>query len=183
MPHVLARLNGYGVQLVPYWPYRFERLDADLPKVLVVRVMHDGEDSTEIDPKNPVAVEGIVDVSTEPSPDGWRVETSTFSVPWPDGFHVSSPSDPADRMPYYLLGPDNASIFPQGILPNERIPAVEALAAAGQRITAQRTIDGTEVIELEYTHDGGPWWQSHWLIPWGETRTLTFTAQAPLDRM
>jgi hypothetical protein len=183
MAHVLARLTGYGVQLVPHWPYCFERREADARRVFVVRVMQDGEYGTDVDPENPIAVEGIVDVRTEPSPVGWRVETSTFSVPWPDGFHVSSPSDPTDRVPYYLLGPDDAAIFPQGIFPNKRVPTVEALVDAGQRITDQRTIDGIEVIELEYTHAGGDWWQCHWLIPWGETRTLVFTAQAPLDRV
>lgn len=183
MPHVLARLNGYGVQLVPYWPYRFERPDTAVPKVLVVRIMNDGEYATDIDPENPIAVEGIVDVRTEPSPHDWRVETSTFSVPWPDGFHVSSPSNPTDRVPYYLLGPDDAAIFPRGIIPNERLPAVEALVAAGQRITDHRKIDSIEVIQLAYVHDGSPWWQSHWLVPWGEVRTLMFTAQAPLEHM
>ena len=179
MSHVLARLNGYGVQLVPYWPYRFERTGTDVPTVRAVHVTQDGERSADIDPGNPSSVDGVVDVGTEPSPDGWRVETSTFSVPWPGGFHVGSPTGAADPTPYYLLGPDDVAIFPQGVVPNERVPRSSALAVAGQRVTDQRSIGGIEVIELRYEHDGGAWWQNHCLIPWGATATLVFTAQAP----
>ena len=32
----MARLNGYGVQLVPYWPYRFVRPDGADPHVAQV---------------------------------------------------------------------------------------------------------------------------------------------------
>jgi hypothetical protein len=51
-------LNGYGVQLVPYWPYRFERLDSGASaRVRIVRVTSDGEYDAHIDPADPVAVQ------------------------------------------------------------------------------------------------------------------------------
>ena len=182
MSHVLARLNGYGVQLVPYWPYRFVRRAGDDSKaVRVVRLAPDGDVSAWIAADRPQGVDGVVDVTTEPSPDGWRIETSVFSVPWPDGFDVASPTDASDRTSFYLEGADGATIFPQGPVVNDRLPAPEALVEEGQRIISRDVVDDIQVVELAYEHDGERWWQSHWMIPWTPGRTLIFTAQAPAD--
>lgn len=43
-------------------------------------------------------------------------------------------------------------------------PAADSLAAAGQRSTAQPTIDGIEAVDPEYAHGGG-WWHGRRLIP------------------
>jgi hypothetical protein len=178
--HVLARLNGYGIQLVPYWPYRFIRSAGDDPRaVSVVRATPDGGVTVRVDAHRPKTVDGVVDVATEPSPDGWRVETSVFTAPWPDGFDMASPTDASDRVSFYLHGADGAMIFPQGPLLNERLPEPEALTAEGQRIINQDIVDDIRVVELTYEHEGEGWWQSYWMIPWTPGRTLIFTAQAP----
>jgi hypothetical protein len=180
MSHVLARLNGYGVQLIPYWPYRFVRSAGDDPKsVCVVRTTPDGDVTARVDARRPQTVDGVVDVATEPSPDGWRVETSVFSVPWPDGFEVASPTDASDRVNFYLHSAEGAMIYPQGPVLNDRLPASEALAVEGQRIVGRDVIDDIQVVELAYEHEGERWWQGHWMIPWTSARTLIFTAQAP----
>ena len=181
MSHVLARLNGYGVQLIPYWPYRIVRRAGDDPKaVCVVRLTPDGDVSAWVTPHSPQSVKGVVDVATEPSPDGWRIETSVFSVPWPDGFDLASPTHPSDRISFYLEGADEARIFPQGPVPDDRLPAPEALAAEGQRIVNRDFVDDIQVVELAYEHEGADWWQVHWMVPWTPGRTLIFTAQAPV---
>jgi hypothetical protein len=180
MGHVFARLNGYGLQLIPYWPYRFLRPAEDDPKVVrVVRRTPEGDRTARVAVDNPRSVNGVVDVATEPSPQGWRIETSVFSVPWPDGFDVASPTDESDRVSFYLEGADDATIFPQGPVLNERLPAPEALAGQGQTIVNREVVDDIQVVELAYEYDGEPWWQSHWMIPWTPERTLVFTAQAP----
>jgi hypothetical protein len=180
MSHVLARLNGYGVQLVPYWPYRFVRPAGDDPKVVcVVRRMPDGDRTAHVAVDSPHSVNGVVDIATEPSPEGWRIETSVFSVPWPDGFDVASPIDASDRVSFYLERADGATIFPQGPVLNDRLLAPEALAAEGQRIVSRDVVDDIQVVELAYEHEGERWWQSHWMIPWTPGRTLIFTAQTP----
>lgn len=178
--HVAARLNGYGVQLVPYWPYRFERvLDTEPRMVAVVRLTPDGDKASVVDARAATSVDGIVDVTTEPSPDGWRVETSLYSIPWPEGFHVASPTSTSDRISFYLQGADGSAIFPQGPTSNERLPAPDMWAADGQTIVGEVTTDDAHIVELAYERDGQPWWQSHWLVPWGSGRTLVFTAQSP----
>jgi hypothetical protein len=178
--HVLARLNGYGVQLVPHWPYRFVRpVEDDPATVCVVRTTPDGDRTATISAENPHSVDGVVDVTTEPSPDGWRIETTRFSVPWPDGFDVTSPTDGSDRTYFYLTRADDAKIFPQGPVRTDRLPAPEAWAADGQRIASRDVVDGIEIIELAYEIDGAGWWQSHWVVPWTAGRSLIFTAQAP----
>jgi hypothetical protein len=180
MGHVLARLNGYGVQLVPYWPYRFVRPPASDPAVVrVVRVTPDGDRTAEVTARDPRSVDGVVDVTTEPSPDGWRIETSVFSVPWPDGFDVHSPIDESDRKDFYLVRGDDAAIFPQGPVRTERLPAQNGWAAEGQRIVSRSAVDDIEVVELAYNLEGDSWWQSHWIVPWRPDRALIFTAQAP----
>ena len=83
-------------------------------------------------------------------------------------------------MPYDLVGPDDSLIFPNGLVPKERFSNAQALLAEGQRIIDQRVVDGIRVVELEYTNAGEPWWQSHWLVSWGDSRLLLITAQAPL---
>jgi hypothetical protein len=178
--HVLARLNGYGIQLVPHWPYRFEHVADVRPEtVAVVRLTPEGEVRAVIDARRPTTVDCVVDVTREPSPDGWRVETSLYSIPWPEGFHVASPTDPDDHINFYLEGVDGSAIFPQGPTRTERLPTGVGWAADGQRIINETTTDDAYVIELEYEHEGRPWWQSHWLVPWGAQRTLVFSAQCP----
>ena len=180
MGHVFAHLIGYGVQLLPYWPYRFVRpVEDDPTTVCVVRLTPDGERSAQINVQDPSSVEGIVDVTVEPSPDGWRVETTLFSIPWPEGFDVDSPTAEGDRKPFYLLRDDGAAIFPQGPELNERIPPPGGWAAAGQTIVSRGTSDDIEIIELAYELDGESWWQCHWVIPWSTSRMLVFSAQAP----
>lgn len=142
-----------------------------------------GEVTAVVDVRSPESVDGVVDVTTEPSRDGWRIETSVFSVPWPDEFDIESPSDPSDRVRFYLLGDDGAAIFPQGPVPSERLPTPETLVAPGQRIVKQEIVDDIQVLEVAYEHDNEAWWQSHWMIPWTPGRTLVFTAQAPDRRI
>ncbi|OKI69651.1 hypothetical protein A6A27_21410 [Micromonospora sp. CB01531] len=172
---MFVRLAGHGVRLVPYWPYRFAV--GPVPATVEVTVFEPAGGRRAVVGPDAVSVPGVVDV--DPGPQGdWRLEIGPFSLCWPQGFVVESPSDSADRTPCYLLGPDEAMIFPQGPVPLERLAAPDALVAPGQRIVDRRVLDDDiEVVELAYAHDGAPWRQAHWLIPVGAQRALVLTGQ------
>jgi hypothetical protein len=170
MSHVFVRLSGNGLRLVPYWPYRFSR-DGQAVKVAcwaapdVKEVTVDG-----------ASVEGIVDVGKGPEGD-WRIETTAFSCAWPQDFTIEAPTDPGDTIRFYLFGPGEELIYPQGPTSTSRKPA--EWAAPGQRFTSVSDVNGIQVVALSYRHNGVPWRQSHWLIPWANGRTLVITAQSP----
>lgn len=164
-------MSGNGLRLLPYWPYRFARSGSAVkvacwaaPGVKEIVVLGS-------------SVDGVVDI--EDGPDGeWRIETTAFSCDWPQGFTVESPTDPGDATKFYLFGPGQEMIFPQG--PAERVPEPRGWAAPGQTVKAVYAVDpGIQVVELKYKHGGAPWWQSHLLVPFRSGRTLVITAQAP----
>lgn len=122
-----------------------------------------------------------MDVAAGPDHPCWWIETSVYRIPWPESFTVESPQDEADGTPFYLHGPGQATIFPQGPVPKERLAHPDALIAAGQTVLDRRTEgNGSDVIELSYPHDGEPWWQGHWTIPYPADQLLIITAQALL---
>jgi hypothetical protein len=178
MGHVFVRLNGYGLRLVPYWPYRFARVVGGVA-VEVTRWTADGPRVAVIHPDAARPVAEVVDVGEASGDGNWVIETSVFTVGWPDGFAIESSQDPTDRTAFYLVGPDEAMIFPQGPVRAERLANVEALVAAGQRVHDRRRVGGIDVVELAYDHEDRPWWQGHWMVPHGEQRVLLVTAQAP----
>jgi hypothetical protein len=96
-------------------------------------------------------------------------------MPWPDGYSLESSTNPRDRTAFYLHGDAGQLIFPQG---PAKVAGPEALVAPGQTVLRRWSAAGAEVVELGYQHDGEPWWQAHFLMPFGEDRTLVLTAQS-----
>jgi hypothetical protein len=167
--------------LIPHWPYMFERQDADSDAVRITRWTAAGPAQMVIQPGQLTDGRDVVDVAAGPDHPGWWVETSIFRLPWPASFTVDSPQDEADGTPFYLHGPGQATIFPQGPVPKERLAHPDALIAAEQTVLDRRTAhDGSDVIELSYQHDEEPWWQGHWTIPYSADQLLVITAQALL---
>lgn len=165
--------------LVPYWPYMFERDGAGSDAVRVTRWSATGPEQVVV--TTDLAPDGgwVVDIDAGPDHRHWLIETSDFTVRWPVGFTLESGNDPGDRTLFYLLGPAEEAVFPQGPVPRERA-APDALAAPGQTVVDRR-VDGhgAGVTELSYQHAGGPWWQAYWTLPWDTQRFLVVTAQAP----
>ncbi|MFI7430775.1 hypothetical protein ACIBPB_27650 [Micromonospora sp. NPDC049836] len=171
MGHVLARLAGHGMVLVPYWPYTFERSDAAADAVVVTNWRADGPAKALVDPADARSAPGIVDVAPGPDHPFWAIETSSFRVAWPSGFGVESTVDP-----YCLVGEHDASIFVQGPV---HIADPDVLIASGQTVVARRTMSrDVQVIELAYEHEGEPWRQAVYLYPRKDDRVLVFTAQS-----
>ncbi|GAA4719687.1 hypothetical protein [Phytohabitans rumicis] len=179
MGHVFARLAGYGVVLMPHWPYALERPQDGSDAVRVTRWTADGPRQAMIRPGQSVAGGDAVGVEAGPEHDYWLVETSIFGVRWPAGFTVESSQDPDDHTPFYLRGPGEATIYPQGPVPSQRLADPGALVGPGQKVLDRRAANGgATVLELAYEHDGEPWWQGHWTVRFGEDRLLVITAQA-----
>lgn len=180
MGHVFARLAGHGMILLPHWPYVFERADGDA--VRVTRATPDGPAQVVITPGAAADGGDVVEVTEGPDHPYWVIETSLGVVPWPSGFSLDSPDDSEDHTPFYLFGPDQVTIFPQGPVPAETLADPEALVADDQTVLDRRTNpDGTSVIELAYRHEDHDWWQAHWSVPVSGDRILVYTAQAPAE--
>ncbi|MGA5305734.1 hypothetical protein ACPCHT_37970 [Nucisporomicrobium flavum] len=180
MGHVLARLTGFGMVLLPHWPYAFERERDGSDAVRVTRWTAAGVEQAVIEPSRHPGGGDVVDVADGPDTPFWRVETSVFRVRWPLGLTLESPQDASDGTPFYLQGPGQATIFPQGPVARARLADPDALVAPGQRVLRRHTDDvGVTVVELGYEHDGEPWWQAHWTIPYGDDQYLVMTAQSP----
>ncbi|MGX6604931.1 hypothetical protein ACWKSP_22790 [Micromonosporaceae bacterium Da 78-11] len=180
MGHVLARLTGYGMRLVPHWPYRFERHPSEPGTVRVARAAQGGPRTTLVRPGTPAGDSDVVDVTDGPAHQEWLIETSAATMRWPDGFTLESPLEARDRTPFYLLGPDEAAIWPQGPMPADKLAEPDALITEDQTVTARRELGrGITAVELSYEYDGRTWWQAHWLIPYGDDEMLVLTGQAP----
>ena len=180
MGHVFIRLSGFGVRLLPYWPYEFERDGEQGDRVRVTHWNEAGRVRATVDSRQPQSTEGIVDVSSGPEHQYWRVETTRYAFTWPDGFIVGVSANADDPKPFYLYGPDEAQIFPQGPLPTEKLPDGASWTGPGQELVAQYHVDDIEVFELDYEHDASPWWQTHWAFPVGSGKSLVMTGQTPV---
>ncbi|MFI0349498.1 hypothetical protein [Actinomadura sp. 9N407] len=178
----MARLSGFGLTLVPVWPYGFQRVEG---RPDAVTVSHFGKDparavTVSADQKSFVlkdaeSPEEVVDVLEGPDERVWRIETGPFTVRWPERFEISS--QPAgDSTPFYLHGAKGALIYPQGPLHPAEVPA--DFTAPGQTVVHKESGSSVETIELTYRHDGAEWFQSHHLVPLGR-RVLIITAQCP----
>jgi hypothetical protein len=179
--HVFARLVGYGMVLVPHWPYLFERHADGGDVVRVTRWVDDAHEHALIAPDRPVEPSTTVDVENGPDHRYWLIETSVCRLAWPAGFTLESPHDADDSTPFYLHGAGGATIFPQGPALKAQLAGPDALVGPGQRVLDRRTEAGAAVVEVSYEHDGEPWWQGHWTVPYGSDRLLVITAQAPAE--
>jgi hypothetical protein len=166
--HVFARLSGFGLTLVPIWPYRFHR-DGD--SVTVTHFANAGERTVTITPgtANPIGsaqgpAEEVVDVKLGPPTDSWRIETSRYSVEWPAEFEIDSPSADDTSSLFALFGPDEALIQLAGPYPKERIRPFREYAAKGQTIVAHVRQPQYDLLRLDYLHGGVEWRQSYHFV-------------------
>ena len=171
--HVLARLHGFGVVVVPKAPYRIGRVP-DAPDTRL-RIAH-GDRSEAIDVADGPAVTDLADVTAgDPAP-RWRIETSLTSCAWPLGFDLAS--DPDGLSPFLLLGPEDAMVWLAGPLAREKTQPIEKLVAEGQRVRAVAHSGDCERIDVDYEVEGEGWWQRRYVVPWTDTETIVVTGQA-----
>jgi hypothetical protein len=188
MGHVFARLTGFGLTLVPIWPYNFKRSPHTPDSVTVshwagesaqIATVTGTGDAPAVVLTDVETVGQVVDVLQGPNERVWRIETSPYSVKWPEGFEIDSPPAGDSSSPFHLWGPDNSLIYLQGPLNRDRIPPLTELAGPGQTILAQQRDSAFDAVDLAYQHDGADWRQSHHLVPFTDDRVLIITAQTP----
>lgn len=172
--HVLARLQGFGVLVLSKAPYRIGRVP-DAPETRL-RIAH-GERSEEVDVSEPrEGLTELADVTRGDSAERWRIETTVLTCAWPAGFDLAS--DPEERSPFLLLGPNDAMVWLSGPVDREQTQPIESLAVSGQTIRAVAQSDDRERIDVDYTIDGDRWWQRRYVVPWTETQDVVVTGQA-----
>ncbi|MFG2693429.1 hypothetical protein [Kitasatospora sp. NPDC048407] len=174
--------------LTPIWPYTFERPDHAPGTVRVTRwegqtahtaVVTGPAAQPTIELANARSVTEVVEVLAGPDEHLWRIETSPFSVEWPEGFSIDSPPAGDTSMPFCLFGPADALIYLQGPRSLDRIPPLTQFVAPGQTLVDHRTEAAFEAVELAYQHEGTASRQWHHLVALTDTLGLVVTAQSP----
>lgn len=181
--HVYARVSGFGWTLLPEAPFRFERVPHQTRLVLV-------EHSSQVGPKRAMLdftadvptiklgeeterLEDVLELLEGPDSDHWRIETTVYSIRWPDGFAVCSSAEPPG---FDLAGPNGTLISLQGPFDIERLPLLVDMAGPGQSIHQL----GSTWVELNYLQDRQPWRQTHRLIEFG-TDVVVVSSQSPVE--
>jgi hypothetical protein len=186
--HVLARLTGFGLTLIPISPYTFQRSNYTPGTVNVTRwkgptahtaTVTGPADAPSINLTGAQTVDEVVDILSGPTEPLWRIETSPYLVEWPEGFTIDSPPANDATSPFYLRGPEDALIYIQGPYPSDRIPPLNDTAAPGQQVTDHQHGPDFEVVELTYQHEGADWHQSHHLVPLNDALAVIVTTQSP----
>ncbi|MFC0548893.1 hypothetical protein [Kutzneria chonburiensis] len=184
MGHVFARLTGFGMTLIPIWPYTFDRVEHRPGSVKVTRWAGDTAHTAVVTGPADVELTGaespgeVVEVLTGPAGSVWRIETSPFTIDWPEGFSIDSPPADDNSSPFLLFGPAGSAIYLQGPYRRDRIPPLTQLAGPGQTLVDQQSAAAFDAVELEYEQGGNTWRQTHHLVDLGDER-LVITAQTP----
>ena len=196
--HVFAWVAGFGWTLMPYAPFRFERISEQLRSIrvehtsplctrrVVIVVSEDGqtvrsEPAHQDGPRLAVVelIEGAAYSNWDHAAafDHWRVETSVLSVRWPEGFAVRSVAHAPPG--FELVGPAGALIWVQGPFATGSLPPLEEMVAPGQTIERTHSAAGGPLIELRYLHDGTVWHMFHCVVTRIAGADCVVTGQTP----
>ena len=169
--HVFVRLNGYGATMLPHGPFRISRA-SDHDSLLMIRVVS-RERSVDFGSGVPQSIPTIADIAGDGMRGFWHLETSVFIAPWPDGFTLVSSDNTSSAGGFDLIGPGDSLLYVQGPFVRDRITALEALAAPGERVIA----NGERWIRFAYERDDEQWQHAYFVVPVGE-HVLLVTGQA-----
>lgn len=179
--HVYARLSGFGWTVLPLAPFRFERVPHQPKVILVEHQSAEGPRRAKLDferglPAVKLAdgtdrLEDILELLEGPDVDHWKIETSVYSVRWPEGFVIRSTAEPPG---FDLAGPSGTLIFLQGPFDRQNLPPLAEMVGPEQSIYRL----GTNWIELAYEYEGEHWRQTHRVVDYGSDAVVV-TSQAP----
>jgi hypothetical protein len=183
--HVFARLSGFGWTLLPLAPFRFEQVPGRPWSVVATHQKPDGlkravltfggKNLPDVElGEGTASLEEVLDLCEGPDRDHWRVETTVFTIHWPQGFALESSADPGPPG-FYLHGPDATLLYVQRAFPRGRVPAPAAMAGPGQAVRRH----GNTWVELEYLHEGTAWRQTHWVVDLLRDHACVVSVQAP----
>lgn len=196
--HVFAWVAGFGRTLMPYAPFRFERIEGRPRSIMVehsgpagikqvvVAVSDDGRSVRVERARGTGETNEVVDViegaafphwDHGAAHDHWRIESTVLSVGWPLGFAVRSVADAPPA--FELVGPDESLIWVQGPLPVDRLPPLDQMEGPGQTTVGIEQTAGGSLVELRYQHDGAPWRMFHCIVDRYASAACVVTAQTP----
>lgn len=187
MPHVYARLAGFGHRIVPIAPFSIARMDGDAALRVATTNAEGRETAAMIDvaPTLRIRLQGasrrvtdVCDLLEGPADPQWRVETSLWDCTWPGGFGIVSPEE-GGAIPFYLLGPADTAIFVQGPVDPGRFPTPDLLVAEGQTLRTAGAAPRGLRVEVEYELNGGRWSQQVETVLLAPGKLLVVTAQSP----
>jgi hypothetical protein len=114
-----------------------------------------------------------------PDTEAWKVETSLFRCPWPEGLVLASAEAGAPG-PFEFLGPRDAVLFFAGPFKREELPPVAELVGEGQRVLGTGALGEAPYVDVAYSVEGEDWRQRHVLLALSSdgAQVLVLTAQA-----
>jgi hypothetical protein len=185
--HTYTWVSGFGLEIVPFSPYRSGR-DVAGPNTLDVsyfvpegelfaRIIADGTGAytSKIERTTP-SLYDVLEIIASANPSDWRVETSAFWCGWPPGFDLLSTKFPAQSTIVDLEGESGDRIYIQ--------TSADALSLNGMIAPGQRKVgidEAEQAIDLEYIYDRRRWIQRHALLPL-PTGSMVVSGQAVIGR-
>lgn len=168
-----ARLAGYGALVLPRAGYQLERVEGAESSLRVIY----GAERGALDVRAAdAATSTLAGVLPGPATRAWSIIADTYTCAWPQGFVLAD--DPDGLSAFLLAGAHDALVWVSGPMPSERALPIETLADEGQNIRAVADEGENARIDLDYVHEGEPWWQRRYVLRWGADDVLVLTAQA-----
>lgn len=196
--HVFAWLAGFGQCVIPWAPFRIERLPGNPRGVICSRSGVWTTTRLEIElsatggtPRLrasgwPWLRQRVAEVLPgrarghlpPPPTDGWQIQCELFVVPWPEGFALrSTESFPP---PFDLEGPGESCLWVQGPVTGGELPPLAEMKTDEQRFVAEHPGERGAIAEFEYEHEGIPHCMFQGVIPYVDTQVLVVTGQCPV---
>lgn len=193
--HVFAWLAGYGHSVIPWAPYRIERVPGNDRGVICARAGVWGDSRVLVEvperggpptvrrlewslfPKRIAEVlAGRARPHLPPPPQsGWQLQCELFVTDWPPGFVLrSTDSFPP---PFDLEGPHESCLWIQGPVTGTELPPLAEMRTEDQQFTG--LLEGTRgpIAEFQYDHDGTPHCMFQGVIPYHDDQVLVVTGQ------
>ena len=115
---------------------------------------------------------------------GWRLETRSYTVDWPEGYSVATPEEGA-TFPFMFErvgGPNEMIILRGPLVGSKQVPSPQALIGKGQEPVAMDMRSPTPWVELRYWADGKPWRQRQYYAVLKPETIVLVTVQGPEER-
>jgi hypothetical protein len=150
-----------------------------------LRVLRLGADGTSLTVGAGVAeVSEVGTAAPSPTPSGWAIETSAYTVDWPEGYTVCSAQAGAP-FPFIFErvgGPNEMIVLRGPLVGAKEVPSPEALIGKGQEPVAMNMQSPTPWVELGYSVEGRRWRQRHYYAVLKPKTLVLVTIQGPEER-
>lgn len=193
--HVFAWLAGYGQVVMPWAPYRLERLPGNDRAVLCTRTGVWGSSRVIVEvpagggpltirrlgwsPFRQYVVELLPGKARPhlPSPpaQGWQLQCELFVTAWPEGFAMRSVD--SFPPPFDLEGPRDSYLWIQGPVTASELPPLAEMKTDEQEVVGLLEGSRGPIAEFRYEFDGEPHLMFQSVIPYVDDQALVVTGQ------